>query len=146
MCVLGLSGRNFCPLCAFWIYSECKLLQYTTLRLVTCQKCPNVLRKGVILQHDNASPQKARQTAEKVAMMGWELVPHPPYSLDLGPSDFQPFGPPKESLGGLEFEDDQQHVPKFFHTTDKDFYATGFRRLVERWERYVNLQGDYVEK
>ena len=46
-------------------------------------------------------------------------------------------------LGGLGY---LTHVPKFFHTTDKDFYATGFRQLVERWERYVNLQGDYVEK
>ena len=44
-------------------------------------------------------------------------------------------------LAGLKFED-QQHVLQFFHTTDKDFCATGFRRLVERWERYVNLQGD----
>jgi len=105
-----------------------------------------VLRKGVVLQCDNASPQKARQTVEKVAMMVWELLPHPPYSTDLAPSDFQPFGPLIESLGGLEFEDDQQHVPKFFHTTDKDFYATGFRQLVECWECYVNLQGDYVEK
>ena len=64
----------------------------------------------------------------------------------MAPSDFQPFGPLKESLGGLKFEDDQQHVLKFFHITNNDFYAKGFRRLVERWERYVNLQGDYVEK
>ena len=39
-------------------------------------------------------------------------------------------------LGGIKFEniDDavKQHVPKFLHSTDKDFYATGFTRLVER--------------
>jgi len=49
-------------------YSECRLLQYTTLRPVTR---PNLLRRGIILQHDNASSQKAHQTVEKVAMMGW---------------------------------------------------------------------------
>jgi len=52
-------------------------------------------------------------------MMRWKLLPHPSYSPDLVPSDFQPFGPLKESLGGLKFEDDQQHVLKFFHITDK---------------------------
>ena len=59
------------------------------------------LPTGVILQHDNAAPHKARQTVEKVAMMGRELLPHPPYSADLAASDFQPFGPLKEFLGGL---------------------------------------------
>jgi len=98
------------------------ILQYTTLRPVTRpaihRKRPSLLRKGVILQHDNAAPHKARQTVEKVAMMVRELLPHPPYSPDLAASNFQPFGPLKEFLGGLKFEDDQQHVLKFLHTTD----------------------------
>ena len=34
-CVFGLSGRYSCRRCAFWIYSECRLLQYTTPRAVT---------------------------------------------------------------------------------------------------------------
>ena len=62
------------------------------------------------------------------------MLPHPPYSPDLAQSDFQLLGPLKDSLGGLKYKDDQQHVLKFFHTSDKDFYATGFRRLVESWE------------
>jgi len=116
-----------------------RLLQYTTPRPVMWpairQKRPNLLRKGVILQHGNASPHRARHTVEKVAVMGWQLLQHPLYIPDLAPSDFQPVGPLKESLGGLKFEDDQQPVLKFFHTTDKDFCATGFRRLVEHWGR-----------
>ena len=72
-------------------------------------------------------------------MMEWELLPHPPYNEYLAPSDFQLFGPLKVSLGGLKFEDDQQHVLKFFHTNDKDFYATGFRRLVECKELVLEL-------
>ena len=84
LCVLGLSERYSCRLCAFWIYSECRLLQYTIPRPVTwpaiCRKRPNSLWNGVILQHDNAPPHKACQTVEKVAMMGRELPPHPPCS------------------------------------------------------------------
>ena len=40
-------------------------------------------------------------------------MPHPPCSPDLAPSDFQPFGALTESLGGLQTENDQQHVLKF---------------------------------
>jgi len=97
------------------------ILQYTTLRPVTRpaihRKRPSLLRKGVILQHDNAAPHKARQTVEKVAMMGRELLPHPPYSADLAASDFQPFGPLKVVSGRT--------------------YTIVFRWLVECWERYV---------
>jgi len=59
------------------------------------------------------------------------------------------FGPLKESLGGVKFEnneDAQQHVLQLLRAADKDFYAAGFSRLVERWERCTELQGDYVEK
>ena len=80
--------------------------------------------------------------------MGWELLQHPPYSPDLAPSDFHLFGPLKDLLGGIKFgsdEDVQQHVLKFLRVANKDFYATGFSRLEERWERCVELQGNYIE-
>jgi len=38
------------------------------------------------------------------------------------------------------------HSTEGTNTTDNNFYATGFRRLVERWKRFVNWQGDYVKK
>jgi len=94
-----------------------------------------LLKKGVILQHGNAPPHRARQTVDKIEEMGWELLQHPPYSPDLAPSDFHLFGPLKESLEGIKFEnneDVQQHVLQFLRATDKDFYAAGFSRLVER--------------
>jgi len=71
---------------------------------------------------------------QKIADTGWEVFTHPPYSPDLAQSDFHLFGPLKESLAGIKFENDdvmKQHVLKFLHSTDKDFYAAGFTRLVE---------------
>jgi len=68
------------------------------------RKRPDLLKKGVILQHDNAPPHRARQTVEKIEEMGWKLLQHLPYSPDLAPSDFRLFGPLKESLGRIEFE------------------------------------------
>jgi hypothetical protein len=37
-------------------------------------------------------------------------APHPPYLLDLAPSDFYPFGYVKRCLANLSFEDADQHL------------------------------------
>ncbi|GFY17905.1 histone-lysine N-methyltransferase SETMAR [Trichonephila clavipes] len=47
-------------------------------------------RKGVILQH-NARPHYERKTLEKINGLGWEVLPHPPYSPDIVPTDFHLF-------------------------------------------------------
>jgi len=65
--------------------------------------------------------------------MGWELLQHTAYSPNLAPSDFRLFGPLKESLGGIKFDNDeavQQQVCKFLDSTNKDFSAESFSRLV----------------
>lgn len=56
------------------------------------EKWPAIVnRKGVILQHDNARAHCARRTLEKINELGWEVLPHPPYSPDVAPSDFHLF-------------------------------------------------------
>jgi len=39
--------------------------------------------------------------------MHWEVLPHPAYSPDPNPSDFQLFGPIKETLEGKRFRADK---------------------------------------
>ena len=85
----------------------------------------------------------------KIEAKGWKLLQHPPYSPDLAPSEFHLFGPLGESPGGITFEnneDVQQRVLQLLRAADKNFYAAGFSRLVERWELCIEQQGDYVEK
>jgi hypothetical protein len=50
------------------------------------QECPD-RRHGVILQHDNARPQTANMTKAAIQELDCEILPHPPYSPDLAPSD-----------------------------------------------------------
>jgi len=37
-------------------------------------------------------------------------------------------------------------TPETFQQQSKEFYAAGFQGLVKRWDKCLNLYGDYVEK
>ena len=58
-------------------------------------------------------------------------------------------GPLKYHLSGERFPDDdavERAVRPWFRQQPKEFYATGLQGLVKRWEKCLNLYGDYVEK
>jgi len=44
--------------------------------------------KGVLFLHNNALAHRARATQKKLAYLGFHCLDHPPYSLDLAPSDY----------------------------------------------------------
>ena len=44
-------------------------------------------REGVIFHQDNARPHSSLVTRKKLLELGWEVIPHPPYSPDLALSD-----------------------------------------------------------
>ena len=45
-------------------------------------------RKGVIFHQDNARPHTSLNTRKNLLELGWEVMPHPPYSPDLAPSNY----------------------------------------------------------
>ncbi|PNF38144.1 hypothetical protein B7P43_G14600 [Cryptotermes secundus] len=71
------------------------------------QKRPGFLTKGVLLLHDNARPHTANKTNETLQNFKWEVLEHPPYSHDLGPSYFHLFGPLKHHLSAGHFPNDE---------------------------------------
>ena len=55
----------------------------------------------------------------------------------------------KFSEGRTRIEDDdgvERAVRAWFRQKPKEFYDAGFQGLVKRWEKCLNLYGDYVEK
>ena len=52
----------------------------------------------ILLQYDNAKPHTSAATLDATAHLGFTVLPHPAYSPDLAPSDFQLFSKVKEEL------------------------------------------------
>ena len=101
-----------------------------------------------LVQHDNARPHTSFKTMEHTANLGWTVLPHPPYSLDLVPSDFHLFGPMKDGLRGHFPSNDAviRAVKQWATSAGADFYECGMQALVHRWRKCIANSGDYVEK
>jgi len=84
----------------------CRVLSDVHMRL--WKKRPGLITKGVLFLQDNARAHTAHHTMCTLQLLGWEILPHPPYSPDLAPSDFHLFGPLKEFLGGQQFSTDDE--------------------------------------
>lgn len=101
-----------------------------------------------LLQHDNARPHTSNATNEAIERLGFHVLPHPPYSPDLAPSDFYLFRHLKKVLKGTRYSSGVElkaAVASFFCNQTPEFYETGIRKLISRWIRCIELDGDYVE-
>ncbi|GFW76638.1 histone-lysine N-methyltransferase SETMAR [Trichonephila clavipes] len=63
-------------------------------------------RKAVVFHHDNARPHTSLVTRQKLLELGWDVLPHPPYSPDHAPSDYFLFRSLQNSLNGKNFNND----------------------------------------
>jgi len=61
------------------------------------------VQKSVSFLQNNARPHVAARTMDTIQKLKWKVLPHPPYTPDLAPSDYHLFGPLKEHLGGKVF-------------------------------------------
>jgi hypothetical protein len=59
------------------------------------------------------------------------------------------FGPLKEAMGAKKCRSDEevhQAVHEWLRTRPQEFFSRGIRALPVRWRKFVERQGDYVEK
>lgn len=102
--------------------------------------------KKIYFLHDNARPHIAKITRKKLIDLGWELLPHPPYSPDLAPTDYHLFRALEHHLRDKQY-DDQEHLKTdldtFFKSKPPEFYAEGIRSLPTRWRQVIDNDGAY---
>ena len=108
-----------------------------------------VNRKVPLVLHDNARPHVSKRTLQKLKQLGYETLPHPAYSPDISPTDYHIFRCLSNFLRGktfIEEKDVKQAFTDFLTSCDSDFYTSGIQKLVERWEKVVESEGDYFDE
>ncbi|KAG5310262.1 SETMR methyltransferase, partial [Pseudoatta argentina] len=108
-----------------------------------------MLTAGVSLLHDNARPHVAASTTALLNQFSWDVLTHPPYSPDLAPSDYHLFTKLKESLAEKRFQNDEEAQTAVTNWTKElagSFYAEGISKLVSRYTKCIEIDGNYVEK
>lgn len=126
---------------------------YSELLQIVHNKLPQVrpgkLHMRPLFLQDNARVHTANLTMAKIRELKWQLLPHPAYSPDLAPSDFHLFGPMKDPLRGVKFDGEKEiraAVKNVLNSFPKSWFDEGMKKLEKRWNKCIDLEGDYVEK
>ena len=99
------------------------------------------------LLRDNAPAHKVAM--HKTANCGFELLPHPLYSPDLATSDYHLFPNMKKQLGDRVFTDNEETmacVPNVLNGFETHSFKEDLKALVKGCEKYVHLNGVYMDK
>ena len=102
----------------------------------------------MILQHDNAWPHCAKLVETYLETLKWKVLPHPPYSPDIPPSDYYLFRSTAHGLSDQQFrsyEDIEKWLDSWIASKDKHFYCNGIRAIPEKCEKVVANDRQYFE-
>ena len=131
------------------INSERYIGQLMRLKNEIGEKRLQMKKKKVLFHQDNAPCHKSLATMAKLNELSFELLPHPPYSPDLAPSDYYLFADLKKMLQGKRFYSNEEVITEtnaYFEAKDKSFYKKGIEMLEKRWTDCVAFEGDYVDE
>lgn len=102
--------------------------------------------KKVYYQHDNARPHVAKPVKQELEKYGWMILPHPPYSPDVAPSDYWLFSDLTHALRERTFTTRgslEAAIKQYFDSRPAGFYKEGIHKFTERWRYIVDHDGSY---
>ena len=108
-------------------------------------KSKGLQRGKIYFQH--AKPHVAEVVNAKLQELGGELLPHPPYSPYLAPSDYHLFRSLSNDLRDRKFIEEKDlkiYFKDFFDSKSHEFYFSGIHKLAMRWQEVVNSNGAYI--
>lgn len=117
-------------------------------RLHMKKLCARWVPRMLLLQ-DNAPPHTSQIAIAAADQCGYRLLPHPPYSPDLAPSDYYLFANLKLHVKGRRYNTDcdvMDAVDEFFEGCSADWFKRGLAMLENRWQACIVAKGDYFEK
>ncbi|EGI68253.1 Mariner Mos1 transposase [Acromyrmex echinatior] len=89
----------------------------------------------IILLHNNAQSHVAAPVKTYMEALNWEVLPHPPYSPDIAPSDYHLFRSMAHGLSEQHFtsyEVIKNWINNWIASKDEAFFQCGIRMLLER--------------
>ena len=104
-------------------------------------------RRGVIFHQDNSRPHTSLVTRNKLLGLGWEVMPYPPYSPDLAPSDYHLFRSFQNHLNRKIFESNEtvkNELSQFIASIKQTFFESGIMKLAERWQKAIEQNGQHI--
>ena len=118
------------------------------LRRLIKRKRRGIITKCVVLLHDNARSHTAVRTNAFIKLFNWEIFDHPPYSPDLAPSDYHLLVKMKVWLATQRFHTNEElmdGVNNCLHNLAAPFFDERLQKLVSRYNKCPNVDGNYVE-
>ena len=88
------------------------------------KKRPYMQKKKVLFHQDNAPCHNSMKTMVKLNKLSFELLPHPPYSPDLAPSDYWFFADLNKMLQEKKFGCNEELIAEteaYFESKDESF-------------------------
>ena len=74
------------------------------------EKCHGNITKGIFSLQDNALAHRTVSNQKKLAYLGFQCLDHPPYSLDMAPSEYYLFPGMKKQLKSRHFASDAEVI------------------------------------
>jgi len=96
----------------------------------------------VILLHDNIRLHVAKVIKKYLETFKWDVLLHPPYS---GHCSFWLLIVPKDAANHrfTSFAEIENWLQNWIASKDESFFRDGIRKLLERWEKVVDSDGQY---
>ena len=102
----------------------------------------------MLFHQDNAPVHTSVIVMAKFNELKFKLLPHAPYLPDFAPSDYFLLPNLKKWLGDQRFtnnEEVESAVNGYFEDIAGYHYKKGIKATEHRWEKCVEIKGNYVE-
>jgi len=110
---------------------------------------PKLGLKHLKFHWDNARPHTSSETRSRLSELGVSVLPHPPYSPDIAPSDFFLFGYIKSRLRGCSFGTSDELLGKVtmeIEAISRNQLESVFEEWKGRLFTVIETGGSYITK